>query len=76
MASPLAQAPVDSSDTSTTDGSPVRSRANRAPAIPPAIVMPPIESPYAGPGMPSGTGRSGGVTPAALPARAQKALAS
>ena len=41
----MAQAPTLISDTSTTDGSPVRSRANSAAAIPPAIVMPPIESP-------------------------------
>ena len=40
-----AQAPSASNDTSTTHPSPVRSRANSAAAIPPAIVMPPIESP-------------------------------
>ena len=38
---------VPSSDTSTTDGSPVRSRRNSAAAMPPAIVMPPVESPKA-----------------------------
>ncbi len=43
--SPIAHRPTPNSDTSTTDGSPVRSRANNAPAIPPAIVMPPSESP-------------------------------
>ena len=41
----MAHAPTPISDTSTTDGSPVRLRANRAPAMPPAMVMPPIESP-------------------------------
>ena len=38
---------VPSSETSTTDGSPVRSRRNSAAAMPPAIVMPPAESPKA-----------------------------
>ena len=42
---PIAHTPVQSSEMSTTDGSPVRSRANSAAAMPPAIVMPPIESP-------------------------------
>ena len=43
--SAIAHAPTLISDTSTTDGSPVRSRANSAAAMPPAIVMAPIESP-------------------------------
>ena len=44
-ASPMAQAPTLKSDTSTTAGSPLRSRANSALAMAPAIVIPPIESP-------------------------------
>src|SRR6476659_2920129 len=75
-ASPLAQAAVDSSETSMIDGSPVRSRAKSAPAIPPAIVMPPMESPNAGAGMPSTTLASVGVTPTAPPPRDQNALES
>ena len=45
MAEAMDHAPVFSSDTSTIEGSPVRSRLNSAPAMPPAMVMPPIESP-------------------------------
>ena len=70
--SAIAHAPTLMSDTSTTDVSPVRSRANSAPAIPPAIVMPPIESPYAPPGWLMIRGLSGGVVAHALPMRHQK----
>ena len=38
---------VPSSETSISDGSPVRSRRKSAAAIPPATVMPPAESPNA-----------------------------
>ena len=38
---------VPNSETSTTDGTPVRSRRKSAAAIPPATVMPPAESPKA-----------------------------
>src|SRR5262245_44424314 len=67
--SAIAHMPTPSSETSTTEVSPVRSRANRAPAIPPAIVIPPIESPYAPAGMPIIRGLSGGVQLQAAPAR-------
>ena len=53
MAWPMAHSPMPSSDTSTIVASPVRSRWNSAPMIPPAIVMAPIESPKPGAG---GTG--------------------
>ena len=43
--SAIAHAPTLIRDTSTTDGSPVRSRANSAAAMPPAMIAPPIESP-------------------------------
>ena len=72
----VAQAPTLSSDTSTTDGSPVVARANSAAAIPPAIVMPPIESPYAPVGMPSRRSELAGVTACPLPPRAQNAVLS
>ena len=41
----VAHIPVESSDTSTSVASPVRSRWNRAAAIPPAMFMPPMVSP-------------------------------
>ena len=47
---PMAHMPVPSRDTSTVVASPVRSRWNSAPMIPPAIVMAPMESPKPGPG--------------------------
>ena len=68
----IAHAPTPMSDTSTIDGSPVRSRANSAAAIPPAIMAPPIESPYAPAGWPIYRGLSGGVVPHAEPIRDQK----
>ena len=40
--SAIAHAPTLISDTSTTDGSPERSRANSAAATPPAMIAPPI----------------------------------
>ena len=73
---PIDHRPLPSSETSTTDGSPVRSRANRAAAMPPARLVPEMVSPYAGAGgviMPS---TSGGVMLAAVPARHQKAVMS
>ena len=69
--SAIAHAPTPISDTSTTDGSPVRSRANSAAAMPPAIIAPPIESPYAPAGWPMSRGLSGGVVPHAQPMRDQ-----
>ena len=42
---PMAHTPVPSREMSTTEGSPVRSRRKSAAAMPPAMVMPPIESP-------------------------------
>ena len=48
----MAHMPELSSDTSTVVASPVRSRWNSAPMIPPAIVMAPMESPKPGPGGP------------------------
>ena len=41
----MAHMPTPSSDTSRGSASPVRSRWNSAPMIPPAIVIPPMESP-------------------------------
>ena len=77
MAWPMAHRPVPNSDTSTIVASPVRSRWNRAPMMPPAIVMAPIESPKPGPGgrgfNPSYSGR---VVAMAMPVRAQKASES
>ena len=47
---PIDHSPIPRSDTSTVVASPVRSRWNSAPMIPPAMVMAPIESPNAGAG--------------------------
>ena len=73
---PIDHKPLPSSDTSTIDGSPVRSRLTSAAAMPPARLVPEMVSPYAGPGgaiMPS---IPGGVMVAAVPARHQKAVMS
>ncbi len=73
---PMAHTPLLSNDTSTIDGSPVRSRLNSAAEMPPARFVPEMVSPNAGPGgviMPS---VPGGVRVAAIPARAQKAVMS
>src|SRR6478752_781604 len=69
--SAIAQAPTLMSDTSTTEASPVRSLANSAAEIPPAIAIPPVESPYAPAGIPITRGLSLGVVPHALPIRDQ-----
>jgi hypothetical protein len=69
--SAMAQMPTPSRETSTTAGSPVRSRPNNAPAMPPAMVIPPIESPYAPAGIPIGRGLSAGVALHAAPLRHQ-----
>ena len=76
IAAESAQPPAESKETSTTEGSPVRSRFTSAAAIPPAIVMPPIESPHAGPGCERIPSSSTGVALAALPARHQNAVMS
>ena len=52
IAWPWAHMPLPSNETSTTVASPVRSRWNSAPIIPPAIVIAPMESPNPGPGGP------------------------
>ncbi len=56
---------VASSDTSTTLGSPVRSRLSSAAAMAPAVARPPITSPKAGVGWPAGQppSRSGMTEP-------------
>src|ERR687883_101407 len=64
-AAPMAHNPVPRRDTSTTVAFPVRSRWSSAAAIPPAIVIAPIESPYAGAGCAMNASRSGGCTPLA-----------
>ena len=69
MAWPIAHMPVPSSDTSTVVASPVRSRWNSAPMIPPAIVMAPIESPNPGAGGDGTRSYSGRMMPIAIPAR-------
>ena len=66
---------VPSSETSTTDASPVRSRWKSAAAMPPAIVMPPIESPKAARCM-MGAAAPGGVSAFAMPPRHQNEAAS
>jgi hypothetical protein len=66
---------VPRSDTSMTDGSPVRSRRKSAAAMPPAVVMPPAESPNAARCM-VGRSASGGVSACAMPPRDQNEAAS
>ena len=61
MPAPMAHMPVAISDTSTTSASPVRSRWNRAAEIPPAMVMAPMVSPYAGAGIPGTWSASGAL---------------
>ncbi len=75
-ACPMAHIPVPSSDTSTIVASPVRSRWNSAPMIPPAMVMAPMESPKPGAGGLTTRSYSGRVHPIATPARAQNASES
>ena len=72
--SAIAHTPTPISETSTIDGSGVTRSlaANRAPAMPPAIVMPPIESPKAPAGWPIRRGLSGGVAAHAVAIRHQK----
>ena len=72
----VAQAPTPSSDTSMTEVSPVVARANSAAAMPPAIVIPPMLSPYAPAGIGERRSAPSGVAPAPLPDRAQKAVMS
>ena len=68
---PIAHRPTDINDTSTIVASPVRSRWNNAVPMPPASAIPDCRSPKPGPGMASGTGASGGVTPSDAPERVQ-----
>ena len=66
---------VPRSETSTTAGSPVRSRWKSAAAMPPATVMPPAESPKAARCM-TGWAAAGGVSAFAIPPRHQNDAAS
>ena len=76
IAMPIDHTPLESSDTSTTDGSPVRSRFSSAAAMPPARLVPEMVSPYAGAGGPMITSMSRGVMLTAVAARAQNAVMS
>ena len=67
----MAHIPVPSSETSTVVASPVRSRWNKAPMIPPAMVIAPMESPKPGAGGPGSRSESAGFTPMETPARNQ-----
>ena len=66
---------VPSSEMSTTAGWPVRSRRKSAAAIPPAIVIAPVESPNAARCM-TGAVAVGGVRALAMPPRHQNDAAS
>ena len=76
MPAPIAHMPVFISDTSTTSASPVRSRWNSAAEMPPAIVIAPMVSPYAGAGMPGTVFASGALALMPLVPRYQKEIAS
>ncbi len=69
----MAHSPTPNSETSTTDASPVRSRWNSAPMMPPAMVIAPMESPKPGAGGTGTRSYSGRWAPAATPERAQNA---
>ena len=73
---PIAHKPVPSSDTSREMASPVRSRWNNAVAIPPAMVIAPIESPKAGPGWEGMRSSSVYQVPMAAPDRTQNEVMS
>jgi hypothetical protein len=68
--------PAASSDTSTTEGSPCRSRFSSAAAMPPAMVIPPIESPQAGPAGAAHPGSSSGEDAGGVSGRHQKLVMS
>jgi len=70
-AAPIDQIPTPRSDTSTVGASPVRLRWKRAPMIPPAMVMAPIESPNAGAGGGGTWSNSACFSPMAMPDRCQ-----
>ena len=71
MVCPIAHMAEESRETSVTGDSPVRSLWKRAMAMPPAMVIAPIESPKPGPGGGVTKSESGCVTAAATPERAQ-----
>ena len=71
MPGAIAHIAVPSNDTSTTEPSPVRSRLNKAAAMPPAIIPPLSESPNCGPGWPTTSDAPSRVAPMAGPPRAQ-----
>ena len=73
---PQAHQALASSETSTSVASPVFSRWNSAAEMPPAIFMPPIESPNAGIPMLSIPSISAGVIVWPTPLRVQKAVPS
>ena len=70
MSGAIVHMPVPRSETSTIEGSPVRSRWKSAAEIPPAIVIAPIESPKAARWM-VGLSASRAVSPSATPPRNQ-----
>ncbi len=72
----MAHSPTPSNETSTMVASPVRSRWKRAPMIPPAMVMAPMESPKPGAGGTGVNSYSGRWAPTAMPERDQKASES
>ena len=76
MPAPIAHMPVFMSDTSTTSASPVRSRWNSAAEMPPAMVIAPMVSPYAGAGMPGTVVASGAFALMPLVPRYQNEIAS
>lgn len=76
MPCPIAHTPLPSSETSTTEPSPVRSRLTSAAAMPPARFVPEIVSPYAGTGSGRMPSRASGEMLAAADERAQNAVMS
>ena len=73
---PAAHQAVLNSDTSSSRASPVRSRCSNAAEMPPAMNMPPIESPNAGMPCPSAPPNSAGVSAYPTPLRVQNAVPS
>ena len=73
---PAAHHAVLNNETSSSNASPVRSRWNNAAEIPPAMFIPPMESPNAGMPWDKAPPSSSGVSAWPTPLRVQKAVPS
>lgn len=76
MPAPAAHQAVESSETSSSTAWPVRSRCSSAAQMPPAMFIPPIESPNAGIAWLIGVPSSAGENASPTPERVQNAVPS